>query len=94
MTRTLLLTGLRDLLRRPLHTGLMVLGVALGVAVSFAAIATLTSCPNTARTACSNASSAPGKRSPGRGCASLPKVCVTSNGSHAKSNSCATRARH
>ena len=33
MTRTLLLTGLRDLVRRPLHTGLMVLGVALGVAV-------------------------------------------------------------
>ncbi len=31
--RTLLLTGLRDLVRRPLHTGLMVLGVALGVAV-------------------------------------------------------------
>ncbi len=33
MTRSLLLTGLRDLVRRPLHTGLMVLGVALGVAV-------------------------------------------------------------
>lgn len=33
MTRTLLLTGLRDLVRRPLHTGLMVVGVALGVAV-------------------------------------------------------------
>ena len=33
MTRSLLLTGLRDLLRRPLHTGLMILGVALGVAV-------------------------------------------------------------
>jgi putative ABC transport system permease protein len=33
LTRTLLLTGLRDLVRRPLHTGLMVLGVALGVAV-------------------------------------------------------------
>jgi putative ABC transport system permease protein len=32
-SRTLLLTGLRDLVRRPLHTGLMVLGVALGVAV-------------------------------------------------------------
>lgn len=32
-TRALLRTGLRDLLRRPLHTGLMVLGVALGVAV-------------------------------------------------------------
>lgn len=32
-TRSLLRTGLRDLLRRPLHTGLMVLGVALGVAV-------------------------------------------------------------
>src|SRR5262249_5935798 len=31
--RTLLLTGLRDLVRRPLHTGLMVLGIALGVAV-------------------------------------------------------------
>jgi putative ABC transport system permease protein len=30
---SLLLTGLRDLVRRPLHTGLMVLGVALGVAV-------------------------------------------------------------
>jgi putative ABC transport system permease protein len=30
---TLLRTGLRDLVRRPLHTGLMVLGVALGVAV-------------------------------------------------------------
>jgi putative ABC transport system permease protein len=29
----LLRTGLRDLVRRPLHTGLMVLGVALGVAV-------------------------------------------------------------
>ena len=27
----LLRTGLRDLVRRPLHTGLMVLGVALGV---------------------------------------------------------------
>ncbi|HXY41923.1 MAG TPA: FtsX-like permease family protein [Vicinamibacteria bacterium] len=36
MTRTLLLTGLRDLARRPLHTGLMVLGVALGVAVVIA----------------------------------------------------------
>ena len=36
LTRTLLLTGLRDLLRRPLHTGLMVLGVALGVAVVIA----------------------------------------------------------
>ena len=36
MTRTLLLTGLRDLVRRPLHTGLMVLGVALGVAVVIA----------------------------------------------------------
>ncbi len=36
MTRTLLLTGLRDLARRPLHTGLMVLGVALGVAVVLA----------------------------------------------------------
>ena len=34
--RTLLLTGLRDLVRRPLHTGLMVLGVALGVAVVIA----------------------------------------------------------
>ncbi len=33
MTRSLLLTGLRDLVRRPLHTGLMILGVALGVAV-------------------------------------------------------------
>ena len=33
MTRSLLLTGLRDLIRRPLHTGLMILGVALGVAV-------------------------------------------------------------
>jgi putative ABC transport system permease protein len=33
VTRTLLLTGLRDLVRRPLHTGLMVLGVALGTAV-------------------------------------------------------------
>ncbi|HUL76325.1 MAG TPA: FtsX-like permease family protein [Vicinamibacteria bacterium] len=33
MTRTLLLTGLRDLVRRPLHTGLMVAGVALGVGV-------------------------------------------------------------
>ena len=32
-TCTLLRTGLRDLVRRPLHTGLMVLGVALGVAV-------------------------------------------------------------
>jgi putative ABC transport system permease protein len=36
VTRTLLLTGLRDLARRPLHTGLMVLGVALGVAVVLA----------------------------------------------------------
>ena len=36
MTRTLLLTGLRDLVRRPLHTGLMVAGVALGVAVVIA----------------------------------------------------------
>ncbi|HSD25652.1 MAG TPA: FtsX-like permease family protein [Vicinamibacteria bacterium] len=36
MTRTLLLTGLRDLVRRPLHTGLMVLGVALGVAMVIA----------------------------------------------------------
>lgn len=36
MTRTLLLTGLRDLVRRPLHTSLMVLGVALGVAVVIA----------------------------------------------------------
>jgi putative ABC transport system permease protein len=36
MPRTLLLTGLRDLVRRPLHTGLMVLGVALGVAVVIA----------------------------------------------------------
>ena len=35
-SRTLLLTGLRDLVRRPLHTGLMVLGVALGVAVVIA----------------------------------------------------------
>ncbi|HSD26902.1 MAG TPA: FtsX-like permease family protein, partial [Vicinamibacteria bacterium] len=33
LSPTLLRTGLRDLLRRPLHTGLMVLGVALGVAV-------------------------------------------------------------
>ena len=33
---TLLRTGLRDLVRRPLHTGLMVLGVALGVAVVIA----------------------------------------------------------
>jgi putative ABC transport system permease protein len=33
VTRSLLLTGLRDLVRRPLHTGLMVMGVALGVAV-------------------------------------------------------------
>lgn len=33
LTRSLLATGLRDLRRRPLHTGLMVLGVALGVAV-------------------------------------------------------------
>ena len=31
--RALLRTGLRDLVRRPLHTALMVLGVALGVAV-------------------------------------------------------------
>jgi putative ABC transport system permease protein len=36
VTRTLLLTGLRDLVRRPLHTGLMVLGVALGVAMVIA----------------------------------------------------------
>lgn len=33
MTRTLLVTGLRELARRPLHTALMVTGVALGVAV-------------------------------------------------------------
>lgn len=33
LTPTLLRTGLRDLVRRPLHTGLMLLGVALGVAV-------------------------------------------------------------
>jgi len=33
LPRSLLLTGLRDLVRRPLHTGLMVVGVALGVAV-------------------------------------------------------------
>jgi putative ABC transport system permease protein len=33
LTRSLLRAGLRDLLRRPLHTGLMILGVALGVAV-------------------------------------------------------------
>src|SRR6266571_4826080 len=33
LTRSLLVTGLRDLRRRPLHTGLMILGVALGVAV-------------------------------------------------------------
>ncbi|MCM2254253.1 MAG: ABC transporter permease [Vicinamibacteria bacterium] len=33
LPRTLLATGLRDLLRRPLHTALLVLGVALGVAV-------------------------------------------------------------
>ena len=33
MPRALLRTGLRDLVRRPLHTALMVLGVALGVAV-------------------------------------------------------------
>lgn len=31
--RALLLTGLRDLVRRPLHTGLMLTGIALGVAV-------------------------------------------------------------
>jgi putative ABC transport system permease protein len=36
VTRSLLLTGLRDLVRRPLHSGLMVLGVALGVAVVIA----------------------------------------------------------
>jgi putative ABC transport system permease protein len=36
VTRSLLLAGLRDLVRRPLHTGLMVLGVALGVAVVIA----------------------------------------------------------
>ena len=29
----LLRTGVRDLVRRPLHTGLMVLGMALGVSV-------------------------------------------------------------
>jgi putative ABC transport system permease protein len=34
--RTLVLAGLRDLVRRPLHTGLMILGVALGVAVVIA----------------------------------------------------------
>ncbi len=33
LSRSLLRTGLRDLTRRPLHTGLMLLGVALGVAV-------------------------------------------------------------
>jgi putative ABC transport system permease protein len=33
VTRMLLLTGLRDLLRRPYQTALMILGVALGVAV-------------------------------------------------------------
>jgi putative ABC transport system permease protein len=33
MPRALLRAGLRDLVRRPLHTALMVLGVALGVAV-------------------------------------------------------------
>jgi putative ABC transport system permease protein len=36
LTSTLLKTGLRDLLRRPLQTGLMILGVALGVAVVIA----------------------------------------------------------
>lgn len=36
LTPTLLRTGLRDLLRRPLHTGLMIVGVALGVAVVIA----------------------------------------------------------
>src|SRR3989304_1688860 len=36
LTRTLLKTGLRDLVRRPLQTGLMILGVALGVAVVIA----------------------------------------------------------
>jgi putative ABC transport system permease protein len=33
LSRILLLTGFRDLARRPLHAGLMVFGVALGVAV-------------------------------------------------------------
>lgn len=36
LTQTLLKTGLRDLLRRPWQSGLMVLGVALGVAVVIA----------------------------------------------------------
>ncbi len=36
LTRTLLLTGLRDLTRRPWQTGLMLLGLALGVAVVIA----------------------------------------------------------
>jgi putative ABC transport system permease protein len=36
LTPTLLRTGLRDLGRRPLHTGLMVLGVTVGVAVVIA----------------------------------------------------------
>lgn len=36
LSPTLLRTGLRDLVRRPLHTGLLVLGVALGVAVVIA----------------------------------------------------------
>jgi putative ABC transport system permease protein len=36
LTRTLLKTGLRDLIRRPLQTSLMILGVALGVAVVIA----------------------------------------------------------
>jgi putative ABC transport system permease protein len=36
LTRSLLKTGLRDLVRRPLQTGLMILGVALGVAVVIA----------------------------------------------------------
>lgn len=34
--RGLLLTGLRDLVRRPLHTALMILGIAVGVAVVIA----------------------------------------------------------
>jgi putative ABC transport system permease protein len=36
LTSTLLKTGLRDLIRRPLQTGLMILGVALGVAAVIA----------------------------------------------------------
>ena len=68
--RGLLRTGLRDLVRRPLHTGLMVLGVALGVAWW-----SRSTSPTRRRVAASSAAPRRSRDAPPTRCAAARRAC-------------------